>query len=223
MVWSVTTLLVLALSACAAPSPRGPVERHARELRVTAGAVRSAGGSYHVNVGGMRAYLLGSERADGASVRFTYLGPSGSTSPLASGELRRQIGLKLRAADTCNVIYVMWHIEPTAGVRVSVKSNPGRHTHAECGAGGYVAQRPARVGAVPSIRRGERHVLSAELRGAVLRVDVDGALAWEGGLSREASALAGPVGVRTDNGAFDFDVTPWAERPPSRDGAGSPD
>lgn len=200
--------MLFALAACAPSSPHVPVERRVRELRVTAGALRSDAGSYHVDVGGMRAYVPGSEGADRGSVRFTYLGPSASTSRLASGELRRQIGLKLRAADTCNVIYVMWHIEPTEGVRVSVKSNPGRHAHAECGAGGYVAQRPARVGAVPSIRRGERHVLTAELRGTVLSVDVDGALAWEGPLSREAFALEGPVGVRSDNGAFDFDVAP---------------
>jgi hypothetical protein len=42
-----------------------------------------------------------------AEIRFRYLGPSQSTKPLASGELRRQIGLKLRAQDTCNLVYAI--------------------------------------------------------------------------------------------------------------------
>jgi hypothetical protein len=54
---------------------------------------------------------------------------SGGVKPLASGELRRQIGLKLQAEDTCNLIYAIWHIEPDAMVAVSVKRNAGMHTH----------------------------------------------------------------------------------------------
>ena len=30
-------------------------------------------------------------------------------------DARRQVGLKLRARDGCNVVYVMWRIEPKAG------------------------------------------------------------------------------------------------------------
>src|ERR1700680_5017712 len=76
--------------------------------------------------------------AQTAAVRFRYLGPSESSKPLASGELRRQIGLKLRAQDTCNVVYAMWHIEPDSRIAVSVKRNAGKHTHEECDARGYV-------------------------------------------------------------------------------------
>ena len=42
-----------------------------------------------------------------AEIRFRYLGPSNETKPLASGELRRQIGLKLRAEDACNLLYAI--------------------------------------------------------------------------------------------------------------------
>ena len=64
-----------------------------------------------------------------AEIHFRYLGPTQTSKPLASGELRRQIGLKLQAEDTCNLIYAMWHIEPDAMVAVSVKRNAGMHTH----------------------------------------------------------------------------------------------
>jgi hypothetical protein len=67
--------------------------------------------------------------AESAERRFCYLGPSESSKPLASGELRRQIGFKLRAQDTCNVLYAMWHIEPGARFAVSFKRNVGTHRH----------------------------------------------------------------------------------------------
>lgn len=35
--------------------------------------------------------------------RFRYLGPSEKSVPLASGQMRRQFGLKLRAQDGCNL------------------------------------------------------------------------------------------------------------------------
>jgi hypothetical protein len=40
----------------------------------------------------------------------------------------------------------------------------------------------------------------------VLRVEVDGALAWRGTLPAEAFAFDGPVGIRTDNGRFAVDL-----------------
>ena len=54
--------------------------------------------------------LLGKTPRSSAAIAFTYVGPTPVDVPLASGELRRQIGLKLRARDTCNVVYVMWHV-----------------------------------------------------------------------------------------------------------------
>lgn len=174
-------------------------------LRVSAGRVEPVGASLSVRGGGMRAEVRG-RGGRSAELAFVYLGPGDHDVPLANGELRRQIGLKLLAEDTCNVIYVMWHLEPDAGVRVSVKRNPGMSTHAECGDRGYVNVAPARgerVVAAP----GARHVLRAELVGRTLRVDADGVRAWEGALPPEADALSGPAGVRSDNGAFVFELS----------------
>jgi hypothetical protein len=136
---------------------------------------------------------------------FRYRGPTREAEPLASGELRRQIGLKLRARDTCNVVYVMWHVEPTGGVHVSVKSNPGQREHAECGDRGYVNLPPHSDG-VARILPGELHALAARIDGDVLRVTADAALAWEGRLPGEAFAFDGPVGIRADNGEFDVEL-----------------
>jgi hypothetical protein len=154
----------------------------------------------------IRAVVDDDGRRPGAQIAFTYRGPTRSAEPLASGELRRQIGLKLRARDTCNVVYAMWHIEPTGGVFVSVKSNPGKATHAECGDGGYINLQPGTRGDVPAIRPGEHHTLAARIDAGMLRVTADGALAWEGALPPEAFAFDGPIGIRSDNGEFDVEL-----------------
>jgi hypothetical protein len=153
----------------------------------------------------MRAVVAGASGAS-AEIAFTYHGPSSSVAPLADGELRRQVGLKLRAKDTCNVVYVMWRIEPTNGIFVSVKRNAGMRTHAECGARGYLNVKPSAVRPLPPIRPGEAHVLRADLDGARLRVTADGTPAWEGVLPPEALDIDGPVGVRSDNVTFEFDL-----------------
>jgi hypothetical protein len=140
-----------------------------------------------------------------AEIRFRYLGPSAESKPLASGELRRQIGLKLHAQDTCNLVYAMWHIEPDARIAVSVKRNPGMHTHEACGAHGYTNIRAAHAVEPPRIAPGEDHVLRAVLTGDTLVVSADGRVVWEGTLGDLASDIDGPVGLRTDNARYVFD------------------
>ena len=137
-----------------------------------------------------------------AEVHFQYLGPSQDSRPLASGELRRQIGLKLQAEDSCNLIYAMWHIEPDARVAVSIKQNPGQHTHQQCGARGYTNFKSQDGAALPPILPGEAHVLRAELRGKELTVTADGKVAWQGSLGSATALPAGPPGFRTDNARF---------------------
>ncbi len=145
----------------------------------------------------MRGVVAG-DRSTTAELAFDYPGPSHVEVPLADGELRRQIGIKLRAQDTCNVIYVMWHVAPTPGIFVQVKSNPGQSTHAECGDHGYVTVSSTSGTQPPPIRVGEQHTLRADLAGNVLTVLADGALAWQGQLPAAASTFDGPVGsVRT--------------------------
>src|SRR5256885_9993254 len=85
-----------------------------------------------VSVPKMRAVLPASD-GNSAELRFTYFGPSEPEEPLASGLPRRQIGLKLRAQDPCNLVYVMWRIHPEARMVVSVKRNPGKHASRDCG------------------------------------------------------------------------------------------
>jgi hypothetical protein len=149
------------------------------------------------------AVAAGSAADQVAEIRFRYLGPSQISKPLASGELRRQIGLKLRAQDTCNLIYAMWHIEPDAAVAVSVKHNAGMNTHAQCGAGGYVNFKAQ--AALPPIRPGETHALRAALHGHDLTVSADGKPAWQGALADELTPLDGPPGLRTDNARFELE------------------
>lgn len=198
--------LVLLGAACRTP-PFGP-----GGLRVTSGSVdRLGGGRYAVDSGAMRAVAPGS-RGDRARLQFTYRGPSRESAPLASGELRRQIGLKLRARDTCNVVYAMWRIEPSSGVAVQVKSNPGQSRHAQCGDRGYETLDAGRKAAAPAVAPDAPHVLEAAIDGGALRVVADGVVVWEGRLPASALAFDGPAGVRSDNGAFEF----WLDAPGPR-------
>ena len=180
------------------------------ELAATSGEIAPLGpGRFLIRSPTLRAELGRTPRG-AAEMEFTYLGPTAADAPLASGELRRQIGLKLRARDTCNVIYVMWHIEPKARIVVSVKSNPGQSRHAECGDRGYSVLAPTSTEPVPAVARGQAHVLGAELRGRELWVTTDGKPNWVGRLPAEAFEFDGPVGVRSDNG--EFNVALRAER-----------
>lgn len=148
-----------------------------------------------------------------AEIRFRYMGPSVGSKPLASGELRRQIGLKLRAQDTCNLLYAMWHIEPDSRIAVSVKRNPGQRTHEECDARGYVNIKPRASITPPAIRPGESHTLRADLRGTELTLVADGKVAWEGNVGNGIAAFNGPVGLRTDNARFEFEYLAGAPAP----------
>lgn len=174
---------------------------------VTAGTVEAvAEAAIRIEDEGVRA-VVASDASRAVEVAFRHPGPSRGVAPLASGELRRQIGLKLRAQDTCNVVYVMWHLEPEPGVFVSVKHNPGASTHAECGAAGYVQVSPSEASAPPPpIRRGELHTLRADLDGRALVVRADGEVVWRGELPEVALTFDGPAGLRTDNAAFDLEL-----------------
>ena len=111
------------------------------QLCITNGAVTEGkDGRLSIETPSSRAVVRG-VTGQGAEIRFRNLGTTARSKPLASGELRRQIGLTLRAQDTRNLLYVMWRVEPATGIAVAVKQNPGMHTHAQCGARGYVPVR----------------------------------------------------------------------------------
>lgn len=181
-----------------------PVPRD--KLCVTEGRLQELKGSrFAVAVPKMRAFVA-ALTPQVVEARFTYLGPSGGETPLGSGEIRRQFGLKLRAQDGCNVVYAMWRIEPESSIVVSIKTNPGMHSSSECGNRGYQNIKPKRSSAIPSLRAGDFHSLVAQMNGSEMRVSVDSRLVWEGDLGPEALAFDGPIGLRTDNGRFEFEL-----------------
>jgi hypothetical protein len=143
------------------------------------------------------------DAGDAAELRFIYRGPSAVLVPLDNGEDRHQLGLKLRAADGCNVIYVMWQIRPTAEVSVSIKRNPGAHTYGECGARGYRSVAPQWSGEAPLLRPGDSHALSASIEEGILYVRIDGKVVWQGDVGADVLTLRGPLGMRTDNVELD--------------------
>jgi hypothetical protein len=206
------TVPLLASSPPSARPPPAPVELEAVDpsrLQVESGTVEPGGkGRFTLPKAVSRALVPGSSGA-AARLRFTYRGPSQETAPLASGELRRQIGLKLLAHDTCNLLYVMWHLEPKQELSVQLKRNEGAHTHKECGDRGYVKVRGELTGSLPRIEPGQPHELAAFVEGARLRVELDGQATWEGALPADALELEGPAGLRSDNG--EFEVTLWAQ------------
>ncbi len=158
-----------------------------------------------VTVGSMRGVIAG-DASRSAELAFVFRGPSKDTAPLADGELRQQIGLKFRAANSCNVVYVMWHILPEQGLWVVVKSNPGQTEHAQCRDNGYTTVKATKSATVPELRVNDGHTLRADLDGETMRVFADGASVWEGKLPRASLDFDGPVGTRSDNGEFDFEL-----------------
>jgi hypothetical protein len=176
-------------------------------LMISAGSIeRLSATAFNTGSGVLRGELSSTSTSSEAEARFRYLGPSEVDTPLASGEIRRQIGLKLRAHDTCNTIYAMWHIAPTTGLEISVKSNPGQSRHEECTDNGYTFLPPTFRREVARIEVDSTHTLRAGITGNQLRVYADGELAWTSELPSTAMALHGPVGVRADNGKFELQL-----------------
>jgi hypothetical protein len=172
-------------------------------LCVTKGAA-AVGGT--VTEPTVRAVALGSS-GDAASLAFVFRGETAASRELASGESRRQLGLKLRAQDGCNLLYVMWRLEPRPSLLVSIKRNPGLRTNKECGTRGYTRIKPERgpaLAAAPDLAPGASHTLRAEIEGDELRAWIDDQLAWRGPLPPAARELAGPAGLRSDNVSFDL-------------------
>ena len=158
-----------------------------------------------VNVAKMRAYVNAYTQPL-AQVQFTYLGSTPNEVPLASGEMRRQFGLKLRAQDACNLVYAMWRIEPESKLVVSVKSNPGEDTSAQCGNRGYQNIKPLRSSPLPFLRPGDTHTLRAQMNGAEMTVFADNSPVWEGSVGENALSFDGPVGIRSDNARLQIEL-----------------
>jgi hypothetical protein len=188
-----------------AKRPAGPLRAtYAGEMCVTSGEVGKTGqGRMRIDGPKMRA-VAPAFSGDVGELRFFYRGKTEEVAPLASGQIRQQVGLKLRAKDGCNLVYVMWRIDPKPGIEVQVKSNPGKRVHKECGTRGYLKRTARRSTPVPPLVPGSEHRLRAEIKGQELVVSADGEVVWEGDLGTEARDLTGPVGIRSDNVALDF-------------------
>ena len=201
-------MLVVAMAGCgttpleAAPGERTPSIDLAPvahdSLCVTMGEVSDAA----IRQPTVRAFARGAG-GDAAQLSFTFGGDADTGRALSNGELRRQLGVKLRAQDSCNVVYVMWRLDPRPKLEVSVKANPGKRTHEECGAEGYTKIKPGHSRPLPELAPGSNHTLRAEIVGDDLAAWVDGVLVWSGRLPDEAREIRGPAGMRSDNVKLD--------------------
>jgi hypothetical protein len=209
----VKALLLITLAACSggkqidapndkpAPKPTPKVETvNPDALCVTKGAAAIGGKIIEPTV---RAIVRGSS-GDAASMTFTFRGDSPTVRQLASGQARRQLGLKLRAQNGCNLVYVMWRLDPKPMLDISIKHNPGKATHKECGADGYTKIKPTTSTPVPDLEPGATHTLRAEITGDELQAFIDDKLVWSGVLPETARTMSGPSGMRSDNLSFDL-------------------
>lgn len=180
----------------------GTVERGAASapatLCVTSGAIDAAAGRPLRTASAVLRAVVDGSRGDAIELDFTYDGSVRQSVALASGELREQVGVKLLAADGCNVVYAMWRAD--GQLVVSVKRNPGQRTHAQCADRGYRRVTARRSRPAPALSLGSRHRLAAALSGTELVLRVDGGVVWEGELGAgDLTALRGPAGLRSDN------------------------
>jgi len=210
----IKTVCCLLASSLAAQTPEIRLDQS--RLCVTEGAIKTdRGRRLSVKASRLRA-VASIPTAHAVEIRFTYHGASAQRSSLSSGQIREQLGLKLRAADGCNVVYAMWRIAPRNELVVSVKHNPALHQSVECGNRGYMNIKPRQAGAIPVLRPGQAHSLRAEIHGQEMQVFIDGRKCWAGNLGPESVAFDGPVGMRTDNVDLDFELFAAAPEPGTR-------
>jgi len=194
------------------PAARAWTPVPASALDVTSGSIATtASRALQTASPGLRAVERDRGRhAASALLRFRLRGPSAETVPLGSGEVRRQIGLKLRAGDPCNLVYIMWRQFPERSIVVSVKRNPGQTTSAQCGNRGYVDVARVPLPGDPAAADVADHRLEVRTRvrpdgalGVTVVADGDTVLVRRvpAGL---AGGLDGPAGVRSDNGRYRF-------------------
>ena len=207
-----------ATASAASPNTWDPV--HNNELRVTTGSVSPfafplATGTRNLAIRNAKTRAVerdGGRHARHARLRFRYQGPANGDD-LSDGTFRRQLGLKLRAADGCNLIYVMWQERPERWLNILVKRNPGKDEHSECGTDGYhlvdaLPLPPAKVPDPEGADKGEHELEAQTYRSGdsiLLRVYIDGELVFGQWLDPALTrGLEGPVGFRSDNARYSF-------------------
>ena len=182
---------------------------------MTKGAISPESGSHlQITEPEVRA-VLHHQTTQSVEAKFKYLGPTQKIKQLGSGQKRLQFGLKLKAANSCNLVYAMWRIKPKAELVVSVKSNPRKSRHEECGTNGYHTIQPKSASKVPAFQTGDHHTIRATLDNLHLQVWVDQKTVWDGTLPQMALEFDGPVGIRSDNVQVQFELLappPGAEK-----------
>lgn len=190
--------LALGLAAVHGNLVAEPRAARAADVCVTNGELRAEpDGRFLVETSSSRAVVRTGDD-DYVGMVVEYLGPSREVTTLASGEVRQQIGIKLQAQDSCNVVYVMWPIGADRLV-VSTKVNQGMSAHAQCGVKGYEVPKPLLDRAVAPLVAGQPRRLEATIEARVLTVRVDGAIVWRGDAGRRTAGLFGYPGMRSDN------------------------
>jgi hypothetical protein len=198
-------LLALAIATFAVPTGRAQVGPG--DFDVTEGKIeRAPGKRLKVLTKEMRARLKFTTEQS-VTLKFTYLGPTKEVARLSSREVPSQFGIKLRAHDDCNVVYVMWRFAPDQKITVSVKRNPGKRTHAECLDHGYINNIKPRIVDIPQrVEVNHPHVLTTSMSGSDLTVTADNKMVWWGDLGPVALSFNGPVGLESDNARVVFDL-----------------
>jgi hypothetical protein len=140
---------------------------------------------------------------DVAALKFRYRGATPQLVPLRSGQVRKQLGLKLRARDSCNVLYVMWRFETPPAVVVSAKRNPGTR-HSECGNGGYHNLRPLWSTPIEAPDVESIHELAARIEAGVVEVWIDSKLVLRASVDQRLVPAQGEAGLRSDNVRFEL-------------------
>jgi hypothetical protein len=193
--------------ALSTPTQNGFVIVNPTELNITDGTIVKVNDTKFSILNNSIRGVYGNQSLNGVEISFVYRGQSSKAQPLKSGEMRLQLGLKLRAENACNLIYVMWHIEPTQGIFVAMKHNAGMDNFRQCADNGYSTIKATyqQRDLVKPIKVGETHTLRAVIDGKIMHVFADGAEVWTGELPAEALAYVGPVGIRSDNANFDVE------------------
>jgi hypothetical protein len=142
-----------------------------------------------------------------ACLQFRYLGPTSNRVASGSGTEFHQIGLKLRSKDPCNLIYVMWRIQPTQELVIQTKRNVNQSTSEGCHNQGYttVARIPFQpfltgqlyefMAWVQTDPGGNSEVCCWVNWQEVLRAPIDSAFIQD---------VNGLRGIRSDNGQYNF-------------------
>ena len=187
-----------------------PVDTQRSDLRVSLGTISQTTSGYLTVVGPKERAVRTSGKHSQALLRFRYRGPSQKTAPLDSGAVIEQIGLKMRAMNTCNLLYIMWRIKPTEEIYIAIKRNPGKTNYKDCGANGYkvLGRVPVKPLGITAANQ-KTHRLGASVTETAGRyaceVTIDGRPVWSESINAKLIAdIKGPVGFRSDNGSFIF-------------------